>query len=36
MPAKISTHVFKGMQKDINVANSSNEYLFDAHNIRFN
>lgn len=36
MPAKISTHVFKGMQKDINVANSSNEYLFDAHNIRLN
>lgn len=36
MPAKISTHIFKGMQKDINVANSSNDYLFDAHNIRFN
>ncbi len=36
MPAKISTHVFKGMSKDINVANSSNEYLFDAYNLRFN
>ena len=35
MPAKISTHVFKGMQKDTNVANASNEYLLDAKNIRF-
>lgn len=35
MPAKISTHIFKGMQKDTNVANASNEYLLDAKNIRF-